>query len=58
MVTPSALRRCASECHLLLARWAQRHATARATIQRLVAAAPADAWRVFDINLRQKFFSR
>jgi fructokinase len=37
---------------------AQRGETSRNTIQRLVAAAPADAWRVFDINLRQHYYSR
>src|ERR1700693_3556645 len=37
---------------------AQRCECSRNTIQRLVAAAPADALRVFDINLRQQFYSR
>jgi len=37
---------------------AQRSATSRNTIQRLVAAAPAHALRVFDINLRQHYYSR
>ncbi len=37
---------------------AQRCETSRSTIQHLVAAAPADALRVFDINLRQQFYSR
>jgi len=37
---------------------AQRGAISRASIQRLVAAAPAHALRVFDINLRQNYFSR
>jgi fructokinase len=37
---------------------AQRNPLSRAAIQRLVAAAPASAWRVFDINLRQKFYSK
>ena len=37
---------------------AQRGEISRASIQKLVAAAPAHAWRVFDINLRQKYFSR
>jgi fructokinase len=36
---------------------AQRSELSRASIQRLVAAAPAHALRVFDINLRQKYFS-
>jgi fructokinase len=37
---------------------AQRSEPSRNTIQQLVAAAPADALRVFDINLRQQFYSR
>lgn len=37
---------------------AQRHAVARQSIQRLLASAAADAWRVFDVNLRQDFFDR
>jgi fructokinase len=37
---------------------AQRSEPSRNTIQQLVAEAPADALRVFDINLRQQFYSR
>ena len=37
---------------------AQRSPASRAGVQALVAASPADALRVFDINLRQSFFSR
>jgi fructokinase len=37
---------------------AQRCEPSRTTIQKLVAAARADALRVFDINLRQRFYSR
>jgi len=37
---------------------AQRSEPSRSTIQQLVAASPADALRVFDINLRQQFYSR
>lgn len=37
---------------------AQRSEPSRSTIQQLVAAAPAGALRVFDINLRQRFYSR
>jgi fructokinase len=37
---------------------AQRCEPSRNTIQQLVAAAPADSLRVFDINLRQQFYSR
>ena len=37
---------------------AQRSEPSRTTIQQLVATAPAGALRVFDINLRQQFYSR
>lgn len=37
---------------------AQRTATSAATIQKLVAALPLTALRVFDINLRQHFYNR
>jgi fructokinase len=37
---------------------AQRCESSRTAIQQLVAAAPANALRVFDINLRQQFYSR
>jgi fructokinase len=37
---------------------AQRCEPSRNTIQRLVAATPPDALRVFDINMRQQFYSR
>jgi len=36
----------------------QRSNRSREAIQRIVGAVPADALRVFDINLRQKFYSR
>jgi len=36
---------------------AQRHETSRAAIRSLVAATRPDALRIFDINLRQQFFS-
>jgi fructokinase len=36
----------------------QRNPSARSSIQTLLAQAPVSAWRVFDINLRQQFFSR
>lgn len=37
---------------------AQRKPVSRAAIQQLVAATPANTLRVFDINLRQQFYSR
>jgi fructokinase len=37
---------------------AQRNSCARASIQQLVAAGPVQALRIFDINLRQQYYSR
>jgi fructokinase len=37
---------------------AQRSLVSRKSIQTLVAAARSDAWRIFDINLRQHYFDR
>ena len=37
---------------------AQRNPVSRLAIQRLVSAAPAATWRIFDINLRQNYFNR
>jgi fructokinase len=49
----------ASEAHAIcFGSLAQRSGPSRNTIQQLVAAAAADALRVFDINLRQQFYSR
>jgi fructokinase len=57
-VTPETLVT-ASEAHAIcFGSLAQRCECSRNTIQQLVAAAPADALRVFDINLRQQFYSR
>src|SRR3981081_3149383 len=57
-VAPQALG-AASEAHAIcFATLAQRCEPSRNTIQRLVAATPPDALRVFDINLRQQFYSR
>jgi fructokinase len=57
-VTPAALA-AASEAHAIcFGSLAQRSEASRNTIQQLVVAAPADALKVFDINLRQQFYSR
>jgi fructokinase len=49
----------ASEAHAIcFGSLAQRSEPSRNAIQRLVAETPADALRVFDINLRQHFYSR
>jgi fructokinase len=48
----------ASEAHAIcFGSLAQRCEPSRNTIQHLVAATPTDALRVFDINLRQRFYS-
>jgi fructokinase len=57
-VTPEALV-AASEAHAIcFGSLAQRSEPSRNAIQQLVAETPADALRVFDINLRQQFYSR
>ena len=49
----------ASEAHAIcFGSLAQRSEPSRNAIQQLVADTPADALRVFDINLRQQFYSR
>jgi fructokinase len=57
-VTASALEAVCGAQAVCFGSLAQRAPASRATIQRLVAAAPATAWRVFDINLRQHYYSR
>ena len=58
LVTKSALAAVGEADAVCFGSLAQRDPVTRAAIQRLVAAAPAGALRVFDINLRQKFYSR
>jgi fructokinase len=57
-VTPTALALVRSADAVCFGTLAQRNGIARAAIQRLVAAAPSTTWRVFDINLRQTFYSQ
>jgi fructokinase len=57
-LTPEALKAVREADAICFGSLAQRAEISRATIQRLVAAATADALRVFDINLRQNYFSR
>jgi fructokinase len=57
-VTPTALRAVHQADAVCFGSLAQRCETSRASIQRLLAAAPAESLRVFDINLRQKYYSR
>ncbi|MEO6784761.1 MAG: carbohydrate kinase [Chthoniobacteraceae bacterium] len=57
-VTPES-ERAAAGCHAVcFGTLAQRSPASRAAVQALVAASPPDALRVFDLNLRQHFFSR
>jgi len=51
----AAARQCDAICFGSLA---QRCEPSRRSIQRLVETAPKTAWRIFDINLRQHFYSR
>jgi fructokinase len=51
----TAVRRAEAICFGTLA---QRGPISRATVQALAAAAQEEAWRVFDLNLRQTYFSR
>ena len=56
--TPEALATAREADAICFGSLAQRSEPSRNTIQQLVAASPADALRVFDINLRQQFYSR
>jgi fructokinase len=56
-VTASALNAIRGADAVCFGTLAQRSEPSRSSIQRLVAAAPATALRVFDVNLRQKYFS-
>jgi fructokinase len=55
--TPEALAAARQADAICFGSLAQRSQTSRNTIQQLVAAAPAQALRVFDINLRQHYYS-
>jgi fructokinase len=57
-VTPSALAAVRTADVICFGSLAQRSELSRNSIQKLVSAAPADSLRVFDINLRQEYFSR
>jgi fructokinase len=56
--TPNALAAVREADAICFGSLAQRGEMSRHAIQRLVAAAPAAAWRIFDINLRQNFYNR
>lgn len=55
---PTALAEIAMADAVCFGTLAQRSEVSRESIRRLVAAAPASASRIFDINLRQSFYSR
>jgi fructokinase len=57
-LTPEALRAVREADAICFGCLAQRGELSRATIQRLAATAAADVLRVFDINLRQNYFSQ
>lgn len=56
--TPEALAQIRAADAVCFGSLAQRNPVSRASIERLVSVAPASAWRVFDINLRQHYYSR
>ncbi|MGO9863196.1 MAG: carbohydrate kinase family protein [Terriglobales bacterium] len=56
--TPEALAAAREANAICFGTLAQRSESSRTAIHQLVAAAPKDALRVFDINLRQQFYSR
>jgi fructokinase len=56
--TPEALAAARDASAICFGSLAQRSDVSRRTIQQLVGATPAPALRIFDINLRQQFYSR
>lgn len=56
--TPTALALVCQADAVCFGTLAQRNEIGRVAIQQLVAVAPATTWRVFDINLRQTFYSQ
>lgn len=57
VLTPAALKAVREADAICFGSLAQRGETSRTTIQRLVAAAPAKSLRIFDVNIRQNYFS-
>ncbi len=57
-VTPESLALVRAADAVCFGSLAQRSPISRESIERLVSSAPAAAWRVFDINLRQHYYSR
>lgn len=58
MATPAAMNAVRNAHAVCFGSLAQRNPLSRAAIQLLVATAPANALRIFDINLRQHYYSR
>lgn len=56
--TPAALRAASEADAICFGSLAQRCEPSRSTIYKLLSQAPATALRVFDVNLRQNFYSR
>ena len=57
-VTPRALDEIRAADAICFGSLAQRSEPARIAVQKLVASAPAEALRIFDINLRQHYYSQ
>ena len=57
-VTPRALDEIRAADAICFGSLAQRSESARIAVQKLVASAPAEALRIFDINLRQHYYSQ
>jgi fructokinase len=57
VATPDMLRMVRSADAICFGSLGQRSASSRAAIRKLVAATSADALRVFDVNLREEFFT-
>jgi fructokinase len=55
---PDALQAMAGAAAVCFGTLAQRQPGSRRTIHQLVSAASPSAWRIFDVNLRQHYFSR
>lgn len=57
-LTEELLRKASTASAITFGTLAQRSPVSRATTRAMLKAAPESAWKVYDINLRQKFWSR
>lgn len=57
-LTDELLKKASAASAITFGTLAQRSPVSRATTQALLKAAPESAWKVYDINLRQKFWSK